>query len=64
MRDIANEGSTMIIVTHELAFAREVSDEIVFLHQGQIEEVGTPDEFFNETKSERVKQFLSNNLKG
>lgn len=64
MRDIANEGSTMIIVTHELAFAREVSDKIVFLHQGQIEEVGTPDEFFNETKSERVKQFLSNNLKG
>lgn len=64
MKDIANEGSTMIIVTHELAFAREVSDQIVFLHQGQIEEMGTPDEFFNQTKSERVKQFLSNNLKG
>lgn len=64
MKDIAKEGSTMIIVTHELAFAREVSDKIVFLHQGQIEEVGTPDEFFNHTQSERVKQFLSNNLKG
>lgn len=64
MKDIAAEGSTMIIVTHELAFAREVSDQIVFLHQGQIEEIGTPDEFFNQTKSERVKQFLSNNLKG
>lgn len=64
MKDIAAEGSTMIIVTHELAFAREVSDQIVFLHQGQIEEVGTPDEFFNHTQSERVKQFLSNNLKG
>lgn len=64
MQDIAAEGSTMIIVTHELGFAREVSDKIVFLHQGQIEEVGTPDAFFNHTQSERVKQFLSNNLKG
>lgn len=64
MKDIAAEGSTMMIVTHELAFAREVSDTIVFLHQGQIEEIGTPDEFFNHTQSERVKQFLSNNLKG
>ncbi len=64
MKDIASEGSTMIIVTHELAFAREVSDQIVFLHQGQIEEMGTPDEFFEQTQSERVKQFLSNNLKG
>lgn len=64
MRDIANEGSTMIIVTHELAFAREVSDKIMFLHQGQVEEMGSPDAFFNQTKSERVKQFLSNNLKG
>ncbi len=64
MRDIADEGSTMIVVTHELAFAREVSDQVVFLHKGQIEEMGTPDEFFNNTKSERVKEFLSNNLKG
>lgn len=64
MRDIADEGSTMVIVTHELAFAREVSDQIMFLHQGQVEEIGTPDDFFNHTKSERVKQFLSNNLKG
>lgn len=64
MKDIAAEGSTMIIVTHELGFAREVSDRIVFLHQGQIEESGTPDAFFNNTQSERVKQFLSNNLKG
>ncbi len=64
MRNIADEGSTMIVVTHELAFAREVSDQVVFLHKGQIEEMGTPDEFFNNTKSERVKEFLSNNLKG
>ncbi|MPV85622.1 ABC transporter ATP-binding protein [Ostreibacterium oceani] len=64
MKDIALEGSTMIIVTHELAFAREVSDQIIFLHQGKIEEAGTPHQFFHETQSERVKQFLSNNLKG
>lgn len=64
MQDIAAEGSTMIIVTHELAFAREVSDQVIFLHQGQIEEAGTPDDFFNNTQSERVRQFLSNNLKG
>ncbi|MGY0399604.1 MAG: ABC transporter ATP-binding protein [Ostreibacterium sp.] len=63
MKNIATEGSTMIVVTHELGFAREVSDKIVFLHEGQIEEIGTPDEFFNQTQSERVKQFLSNNLK-
>ena len=63
MKNIASEGSTMIIVTHELGFAREVSDKIIFLHQGKIEEMGTPDVFFNHTKSERVKQFLSNNLK-
>lgn len=64
MRDIADEGSTMIVVTHELGFAREVSNQIVFLHEGQIEEMATPDDFFDQTKSERIKQFLSNNLKG
>lgn len=64
MKAIAAEGTTMIVVTHELGFAREVSDQIVFLYQGQVEEAGTPDEFFNHTQSERVKQFLSNNLKG
>lgn len=64
MKNIAAEGKTMIVVTHELAFAYEVSKKIVFLHQGQIEEIGTPDEFFNHTQSDRVKQFLSNNLKG
>ncbi|PID66480.1 MAG: histidine ABC transporter ATP-binding protein [Gammaproteobacteria bacterium] len=64
MKDIASEGSTMIVVTHELAFAREVSDQIIFLYKGQIEEMGSPDEFFEQTKSARVKAFLSNNLKG
>ncbi len=64
MKNIANEGTTMIVVTHELGFAREVSDQIVFFHKGQVEEAGTPDAFFNRTQSERVIQFLSNNLKG
>ncbi|PID61418.1 MAG: histidine ABC transporter ATP-binding protein [Gammaproteobacteria bacterium] len=64
MKAIANEGTTMIVVTHELGFAREVSDQVVFLHQGQVEEAGTPDDFFYNTQSERVRQFLSNNLKG
>ncbi len=64
MKNIAAEGTTMIVVTHELGFAKEVSDQVVFLHQGQIEEMGTPEEFFNNTQSERVQQFLSNNLKG
>lgn len=64
MKDLAAEGRTMIVVTHELAFAREVAKTVVFLHQGLIEEMGSPQAFFYETQSERVKQFLSNNLKG
>ncbi len=59
MKDIAKEGTTMIVVTHEMTFAKDVSNKIIFLHEGQIEEQGTPEEFFNNTKSERVKQFLS-----
>lgn len=64
MQDLAVEGRTMIVVTHEMGFAREVSDKVLFLHQGQIEEQGTPEEVFHHTKSERVRQFLSNSLKG
>lgn len=59
MKDLADEGITMLIVTHEMRFAREVSDKIVFLHQGQIEEQGTPVEVFDHPKSERVKEFMS-----
>jgi ABC-type polar amino acid transport system ATPase subunit len=58
MRDLAREGMTMIVVTHEMGFAREVCDRIVFIDGGQIVEQGTPDEFFSETKSERAREFV------
>ena len=58
MRDLAREGMTMIVVTHEMGFAREVCDRIVFIDEGRIVEQGTPDEFFNQTKSERAKEFV------
>ncbi|MDO4435809.1 MAG: ATP-binding cassette domain-containing protein [Cardiobacteriaceae bacterium] len=64
MQQLAAEGRTMIVVTHEMAFAREVSSHVIFLHQGQIEEQGTPQQVFYQTQSERFRQFLSNNLKG
>lgn len=59
MRELASEGRTMLIVTHEMRFAREVSDKIVFLHQGRIEEMGTPDEVFDNPKSPRVREFMA-----
>jgi ABC-type histidine transport system ATPase subunit len=64
MRDLALEGRTMIVVTHEMGFAREVANDVIFLHQGRIEEQGPPSSFFGTPKSERVRQFLSGNLKG
>lgn len=59
MRGLAEEGRTMLIVTHEMNFAREVSSEVVFLHQGLVEEQGTPDKVFGAPDSERCKAFLS-----
>ncbi|MBI5591354.1 MAG: amino acid ABC transporter ATP-binding protein [Deltaproteobacteria bacterium] len=59
MRKLANEGMTMVIVTHEMGFAREVSSHIIFMDQGQIVEVGTPTEFFENPKSDRTRLFLS-----
>lgn len=59
MQELAEEGRTMLIVTHEMRFAREVSSTVVFLHQGQIEEIGTPEQVFDNPKSERVKEFMS-----
>lgn len=59
MQALAEEGRTMIVVTHEMAFAKEVSNEVMFLHQGQIEEKGHPDKVFNNPDSERIKQFLA-----
>ncbi|GHA73902.1 histidine/lysine/arginine/ornithine ABC transporter ATP-binding protein HisP [Formosimonas limnophila] len=63
MRALADEGRTMIVVTHEMGFAREVSNKLLFLHQGQIEEQGNPREILVNPQSERLKQFLSGNLK-
>jgi ABC-type histidine transport system ATPase subunit len=59
MRQLADEGRTMIIVTHEMKFAREVSSAVVFLHQGVIEEQGPPDQVFGDPRSERCRQFLA-----
>lgn len=59
MRELASEGRTMLIVTHEMRFAKEVSTKVVFLHQGRIEETGTPTEVFENPKSERVKEFMA-----
>lgn len=60
MRKLAEEGMTMLVVTHEMGFARDVSNKVIFLHQGLIEEQGHPAEVFSQPKSERLKQFLSN----
>jgi ABC-type histidine transport system ATPase subunit len=62
MRDLAEEGRTMLIVTHEIGFAREVSSRAVFLHQGRIEEEGEPEALFTRPESERLRQFLARNL--
>jgi len=59
IRTLADEGRTMIMVTHEMAFAKEVSDQVIFLADGIIEEAGTPEEIFNNPKSERLQRFLS-----
>ena len=59
MRKLAEEGRTMLVVTHEMGFARDVASQIVFLHKGQIEEQGDPRELIANPKSERLKQFLS-----
>lgn len=59
MRELAKAGTTMIVVTHEMDFAREVSDRVIFLHQGLIEEEGPPAEVLGSPKSERLRQFLA-----
>ncbi|SHE95716.1 amino acid ABC transporter ATP-binding protein [Clostridium fallax] len=59
MKDLAKEGMTMIVVTHEMGFAKEVADRIIFMDNGRILENGTPEEFFSNTKSSRAKEFLS-----
>ncbi len=59
MKDLARSGMTMVVVTHEMGFAREVADRILFISEGQIEEEGAPAEFFGSPKSPRLQEFLS-----
>ncbi|MGF6872692.1 ABC transporter ATP-binding protein [Paraburkholderia sp. MM5477-R1] len=63
MQKLADEGRTMIVVTHEMGFARNVSNHVVFLHQGRTEEEGLPEEVLSKPRSERLRQFLSGSLK-
>jgi ABC-type histidine transport system ATPase subunit len=59
MKGLAEEGRTMVVVTHEMAFARDVASHAIFLHQGRIEEEGVPAEVFGNTRSDRLRQFLA-----
>lgn len=63
MTGLAKEGRTMLVVTHEMGFAREVANQLIFLHQGKIEEQGVPAQVLGSPKSDRLAQFLSGNLK-
>ncbi|HWJ77959.1 MAG TPA: amino acid ABC transporter ATP-binding protein [Niallia sp.] len=58
MKDLAEEGMTMVVVTHEMGFAKEVADWIVYMHDGKIVERGTPEQFFNHPTEERTREFL------
>ena len=58
MRSLAEEGRTMLVVTHEMGFARDVSNRVMFLHKGVVEENGASAEVFGTPKSERFKQFI------
>ena len=58
MRTLAGEGMTMVCVTHEMGFAREVADRVVFMDEGRIVEVGTPQHFFENPEHPRTKRFL------
>lgn len=59
MKDLAKEGMTMIVVTHEMGFAKEVADRVIFLNEGVIAEVGSPEQIFGSPKHERLQAFLS-----
>lgn len=63
IQGLAEEGRTMIMVTHEMSFARQVSSQVLFLHQGLVEEQGVPADVLGNPKSDRLRQFLSGNLK-
>lgn len=59
MKQLAQEGMTMVVVTHEMGFAREVADRVMFVDEGRVKEQGTPEEFFANPKDDRLKEFLS-----
>ncbi len=59
MKGLANEGMTMVVVTHEMGFAREVGDRVIFMDDGMVIEEGTPEDIFYNTKNERTKEFIS-----
>jgi len=59
MRQLAHDGMTMIVVTHEMGFAREVADRVLFMADGEVVEVGTAEHFFTDPREERTKLFLS-----
>ncbi len=63
MKDLAKEGMTMVVVTHEMGFAREVADRVIFMDGGKIVEEGTPEEVFSHPKEDRTKEFLNKVLK-
>jgi len=63
MQQLAEEGRTMVVVTHEMAFARQVSNHVMFLHQGRVEEQGVPSTVLDKPGSERLQQFLAGSLK-
>jgi octopine/nopaline transport system ATP-binding protein len=64
MRGLAEEGRTMLVVTHEMGFARDVSNRVVFVHQGLVEEDGAPEDVFTNSKSERFRKFISHENAG
>ena len=59
MKDLAEEGMTMVVVTHEMGFAREVASKVLFIDEGIIQEENTPTEFFTNPQNPRLKEFLS-----
>ena len=63
MRELAKAGMTMMIVTHEMGFAREVADRVIYIHKGQIVEQGKPEEVFDNPQNERTQSFLGRVLK-
>ena len=62
MKDLARDGMTMLVVTHEMGFAREVADKVIFMADGMVLEAGTPEEIFNDPKTDKARQFLASIL--